>query len=122
MPSFGRTSKERLATCDPRLQEIMNEVVKLYDISVLCGHRTEEEQTAAYEAGNSKLRYPESNHNSTPSRAVDVAPYPIDWDDIGRFHFMAGIVTTVAAQHGYKIRWGGTFTSFFDGPHFELVD
>lgn len=122
MPTFSQTSAKRLATCDPRLQEIMNEVVKMYDISILCGHRGEEEQNAAHMEGRSKLVWPESNHNVVPSRAVDIAPYPIDWDDINRFHFMAGVVTTVAAQHGYKIRWGGDWATFFDGPHFELVD
>ena len=28
MPKFGRRSKERLATCDERLQEVFNEVIE----------------------------------------------------------------------------------------------
>ncbi len=26
-----------------------------------------------------------------------------------------------ADELGVKIRWGGDFKSFFDGPHFELI-
>jgi hypothetical protein len=122
MPKFSKTSADRLATCDPKLQEIMNEVVKMYDISVLCGHRGEEAQNNAYKEGASGVQYPDSNHNKVPSRAVDICPYPVDWDNINSFHYMAGIVHAVATQHGYKVRWGGGFTSMFDGPHFELVD
>ena len=29
---------------------------------------------------------------TNPSRAVDVVPYPIDWDDRERFHLFAGFV------------------------------
>ena len=35
--------------------------------------------------GRSKLSWLESKHNCEPSRAVDIAPYPIDWDDRERF-------------------------------------
>ena len=35
MYSFGKTSKERLATCDPRIQQLMNEVIKHIDITII---------------------------------------------------------------------------------------
>ena len=34
MPKFGKNSKERLATCDERLQKVFNEVIKYVDCSV----------------------------------------------------------------------------------------
>ena len=52
MPKFGKRSKERLETCDKRLQIVMNEVVKHVDISVLCGHRNKEDQNSAVATGN----------------------------------------------------------------------
>jgi hypothetical protein len=124
MASFGKSSKEKLATCDPRLQEILNEVIKIRDISILCGHRGEEEQNKAFNGGNSKLKFPQSKHNSQPSKAVDIAPYDkgIDWENREKFFELAGIVKAIAHTKGIKIRWGGDFTSFFDGPHYELVD
>ena len=93
-----------------------------YDFSILQGYRGEEEQNAAYEAGNSKLKYPDSKHNSLPSRAVDCAPYPIDWDDTERFKEMACVILEEASVAGVKLRWGGNWKTFKDYPHFELED
>jgi len=61
--------------------------------------------------------------------AVDVAPYPIDWDDLGGFYMFAGYVLRVAETMGIKIRYGGdwdgdrktTDQRFKDLPHFELL-
>lgn len=135
MYSFGKVSKERLATCDPRLQEIMNEVIKYIDISIICGHRGREEQDEVYRTGKSKVKWPNGKHNTLPSKAVDVALYHkskpnIRWDKKEEFIFLYGIVYAIAAQKGIKIRAGVDFNgdldftndSFFDGPHFELVD
>jgi len=133
MYKFGNTSKKRLSTCHEDLQAICNETLKLMDITVLEGHREKDKQDAAYKAGNSKLKYPQSKHNSQPSRAVDIAPWvngQVPWDDAKYFYFMAGIVMKVAADLGVKLRWGGDWDSdnnfddqsFDDLVHFELVD
>jgi len=122
MPSFGKSSRARLDTCDPRLQEIMDEAIKQIDFSVLCGYRSETEQNQAFASGNSKLKYPQSKHNSMPSKAVDIAPWPIDWNDLGRFRKLAETVKSIAAERGIDIEWGGDWTSFQDMPHFELVE
>ena len=122
VPKFSQRSKERLSTCHKDLQDIMEEVIKVRDITILCGHRSEEAQNKAFEEKKSKLRYPNSKHNSFPSRAVDIAPYPIDWNDKEAFHELAGIVKGIAHSKGIKIKWGGDFNSFFDGPHIELDD
>ena len=133
MPIFSKRSKNKLKTCDIRLQEIFNEVVKKYDCSILCGHRSKAEQDKAYNEGKSKLRYPQSKHNGTPSKAVDVAPYHknnphIQWNNLKSFHVFAGYVYRVAEEMGYKIRWGGNWEmgdikkqSFEDLPHFEIL-
>lgn len=84
MPNFGRTSRERLATAHPLLQELMQRVVKRRDITILYGHRNEAEQNEAHARGASTKRWPESTHNTLPSMAVDVAPWPIphNWGDL----------------------------------------
>jgi peptidoglycan L-alanyl-D-glutamate endopeptidase CwlK len=134
MPKFGKTSRARLDTCDPRLQEIFEEVVKKWDCTIVCGHRTEEEQNKAYAEKKSKLKFPRSKHNGFPSKAVDVAPYyanvGIDWNDLGGFYMFAGYVIRVAEELGYKLRYGGDWNGnkrtadqkFNDLPHFELVE
>ena len=128
MPKFGKRSIERLSTCDKRLQEVFNEVIKTVDCSVLEGHRSKDRQNALYKEGKTKVTYPKGRHNSFPSLAVDVAPYPVDWGDRERFHLFAGFVLGIAKSMGINLRWGGDWNSnwqvddnkFDDFPHFEL--
>ena len=116
MAKFGKTSKEKLATCHEDLQKVFNEVIKKVDCSVLEGHRSEERQNKLYEEGKTKVLYPKGRHNASPSRAADVVPYPVDWNDRERFHLFSGFV------------WGGDWNmnfevddnKFDDFPHFEL--
>jgi hypothetical protein len=130
MPSFGKSSQDKLATCDPRLQKVFNEVIKYFDCTVIEGHRGEEAQNKAFAEGKSKLKYPQGKHNKTPSLAADVLPYPIDWNDTNRMRYFAGFVVGIAATMGIKLRWGGDWNqntelkdnSFNDLPHFEIAD
>jgi len=129
MPKFSKSSDDKLNTCHPLLQTLFREVVKHYDCTIICGHRGEKEQNEAFENGYSKLKFPMSKHNSMPSMAVDVMPFPINWSDKSRHLHFAGYVHAVADKLGIKIRWGGNFdgdknldNGFQDRPHFELVD
>jgi len=129
MPKFGKRSLERLETCCVELQNILHEVIKIYDISVLEGFRSEERQNQLFDEGKSKLRFPDGKHNKNPSDAVDVVPYPVDWNDDARFFFLAGLMFAEAERQGVKLRWGGNWrmdydfanNSFKDLPHFEVV-
>ena len=128
MAKFGSSSRRRLATCDERLQKVFYKVVEYVDCSVLEGHRGEERQNKLLKEGKTKVAYPKGRHNSIPSRAVDVAPYPIDWNDRERFHLFAGYVLGMARRMGYTLRWGGDWNmnfevndnKFDDFPHFEI--
>ena len=128
MARFGSKSKERLATCDERLQKVFNEVIKHVDCSVLEGHRSERRQEQLFEEGKTKVNYPFGRHNSKPSRAADVVPYPIDWNDRERFHLFAGFVLGLARGMDILLRWGGDWNmnfevddnKFDDFPHFEI--
>ena len=129
MPRFGRKSKERLSTCEKDLQLVFNEVIRYVDCSVLEGHRGKDRQNSLYEDGKTKVRYPNGRHNASPSCAVDVVPYPVDWKDRERMTLFAGFVLGIASQMGMKIRWGGDWdrdfevqdNKFDDFPHFELI-
>lgn len=130
MPRFGRRSRKNLETCHEDLQELFNEVIKYFDCTVIQGHRGKEEQNKYFDEGKSKVKYPHGRHNASPSNAVDVVPYPIDWDDTDRMYYFAGYVKGIAASLGIPIRWGGDWndntevkdTNFKDLPHFELRD
>ena len=133
MPKFGTASTERLATADPRLQKLFNEVIKTFDCTIIEGHRTKEKQNEYFEQGKSKLRWPEGKHCSYPSLAVDVAPYIGGKPSYNTNHclYFAGYVMATANSLGIKLRSGYdwdrdnevvTDQSFNDGLHFEIVD
>lgn len=136
MPKFGKLSLERLSTVHPDLQKVMNEAIKHYDFTVLFGHRTKEEQFELFKKGRKQVDgkwvkagavvtnldgYNKmSMHNHSPSLAIDIAPYPIDWTNKKRFNEMAKVVKEAAKTVGVDITWGGDWTKFSDLPHFEL--
>lgn len=129
---FSTASRERLLTCVEPLQRIMVEAIKIMDFTVVEGHRGKEAQNIAFNKGASQKRWPNGEHNASPSRAVDITPYPVDWSDaqanIQRYCVLAGIVIACAHQLGIKVRWGGDWNSdgdtrdehFRDYGHFEV--
>jgi len=121
MASFGKVSLDRLATCHLDLQRLFNEVIKDEDCTILCGHRGEQEQNDAFDRGYSRLRWPHGKHNSVPSMAVDVMPYPIDWSDIPRIVTFANFVKLKSQELGITIQYGGDWKYFWDYPHYELI-
>ena len=130
MPSLSIASKVKLDECHPDLKRLVEEVIKSMDVTVICGHRPKDEQELAFAEGRSKVHYPNSNHNMLPSNAVDIAPYPIDWNDVRRFYYMGGYVLATAERLGIKVRWGGDWSgnfdikdqNFHDLPHIELIN
>lgn len=117
------------------MQVLFFEVIKSFDCTILEGYRNQEDQEAAFAAGNSKLHYPHGKHNNQPSLAVDAAPYPLDWKNISRFYWFAGYVMGIAqrlkdeGKITHAIRYGGDWDSdkeidedkFKDLVHFELI-
>ena len=133
MPKFGTKSIERLNPCHPDLIAVFNEVIKYYDCTVTCGYRGEEDQNKAFDEGRSNARYPKGKHNNSPSTAVDIYPYPVDFENYDRLSHFAGFVLGIANTMGIKLRWGRDWhqefwtkkkdtTKLRDYPHFELVN
>lgn len=132
MPIFSSASRLQLATCVEPLQRVMVEAIKYIDFTVLEGHRGKEAQNAAFAKGLSQKQWPNGEHNASPSRAVDIAPYPIDWSDREvarqRFVLLAGIVLATGWSLGIHVRWGGDWNQngdtrdehFRDYGHFEV--
>lgn len=137
MPTFSKTSLDRLATCHQDLIIFCTELIKHYDFTVVCGHRGKAEQNDAYFKGNSKLKFPNSKHNTYPSKAVDLAPWEgkIDWGKEQMIYF-AGFaigVSEILYKNGiikHRIKSGADWnndrniddTTFLDLPHFEIID
>ncbi len=157
MPRFGATSSARLRTCDIRLRKLFQVVVRTYDCTVIYGARARDQQAAAFREGRSKVQWPDSCHNiiapeeaaqlgidpRPESFAVDVGPWPLDWDtqflkeglldrvalkNLCKFYHFAGYVHATAVRLEIPIRWGGDWDrdldfsdqTFDDLVHFEL--
>ena len=103
MPSYSNHSKKIIKTCDERIQRVFNEVIKHIDCRAINGARGQVEQDELFLAGKSQVKYPNSQHNYDPSRAIDIVPYPIDWNDRERFTIFAGFVLGTAKQMGVNL-------------------
>jgi hypothetical protein len=109
---------------------VLEEVVKFFDITVIEGKRSQDRQDELVRQGKSKTKF--GKH--VKGLAVDIAPYPIDWNARDDFHYLGGFVLGVAAKMGINIRWGGDWSSsslaqearttkdnnFDDLVHFEI--
>lgn len=74
-----------------------------------------------------------STHAADPedglSKAVDLAPWPINWNDSARFEKLARHVIDTGKSMGVRLKWGRDWDmdgryeekGETDGPHFELV-
>lgn len=132
VPKFGKRSRERLKGVDSRLINVLNEVVKYFDITVIEGLRSQERQNELVAQGKSKTKF--GKH--VEGKAVDIAPYPIDWNARDDFHYLGGFVLGVASKMGIDVRWGGDWSdsslsknarttkdnNFDDLVHFEIKE
>ena len=61
-------------------------------------------------------------------KAVDLVPYPVDWNDLSKFDQVAKAMFAAAKELGVSIRWGADWDNDgnyrekgeYDSPHFEL--
>lgn len=155
---LGKASAQKLATVHPRLRQVVELAIKLssVDFTVLEGARTVQRQHELYGQGRTaaqlkaagvhpNLAKPrdkqvtwtlKSNHFPKADglgRAVDLAPWPIDWEGPTRFpkfDAIADAMFAAARQLGIKIRWGADWDmdgnprerGETDSPHFELAE
>ena len=126
MYKFGKRSRERLKGVDARLVNVLNELIKIMDVTIIEGLRSKERQEQLLAQGKTKTKY--SKH--IEGKAVDLAPYPIDWEDREMFHYMGGMLRGLGKAMGVNIRWGGDWDSdgdihdnkFDDLVHVEIKD
>ena len=130
MPKFGKRSKKRLEGLDSRLIDILNELIKIMDITIIEGLRSAETQNKYYLDNKSKLDGYKKKSNHQTGCAVDLAPYPVDWKNTKRFYYMGGMIRGIAKERNIKIRWGGDWDSdgetkdqtFMDLVHIEVLN
>ena len=125
---LGQRSIDRLKGVNPSLVAVFKRACETmpFDVTVLEGLRSYERQQELLKQGATKVSI--SRHMS--GNALDIAPYPIDWNDLERFQIVAEHMFKAAKELGIVIRWGGTWersftkpvkwAKFLDAPHFEL--
>ncbi len=117
---LSASSRLKLATCHKDLQRLVLAVAAVTPIQVLCGHRNEADQNAAFASGHSKDTWPHSRHNALPSQAVDIAPLPIDWGNLEAFKTLSDTVKIKAVQLGIAVVWGGDW-KMQDLVHWQIA-
>ena len=140
--TLSKRSLGSLESVDPRLVSIAKRAIKItqQDFVIIEGLRTREQMKINYGKGRTvaelakhgieaKYAKPKeakvtwlnnpfaSNHAS--GKAIDVVPYPVDWNDIGKFRTIADAFKQAARELGVSMVWGGDWTKK-DYPHFEV--
>ena len=113
-------SKARLVGVHPRMVEIVWRAITItpIDFAVTEGVRSIERQRELLQAGASTTM--RSRHLT--GHAVDLAAYigaEVRWD-WPLYHKLAEAMKEAARQLVTPIEWGGDWTTFKDGPHFQL--
>lgn len=109
-----------LSTCTWDVQRIVQEAIKEIDFTVICGHRDKKNQTMAYYSKASDHGWPNSQHNSFPSKAFDFIPCPFtNWKDFERFKAVARVIKTAADKLGVEITTGALDWEW-DWGHVEI--
>ncbi len=118
--SLGARSLQRLEGVHPDLVRVVNRAISISDLdfTVLEGLRTVERQKVLFAKGATRTM----NSRHLTGHAVDLAPVidgQVSWD-WPLYNRLAKFVLEASAEEGVPLTWGGTWTAFKDGPHWEL--
>ena len=115
---LGIRSAQSLSGVHPDLVAVVEAAIKIteVDFSVIEGIRALERQKQLLKEGKSTTL----NSRHITGHAVDMVPYPVDWEDLERFEDMAEAMKVSAEELEIPIVWGGDWKNFYDAPHFEL--
>ncbi len=118
---LGAKSLQKLEGVHEDLIKVVKRAIELTDTDFTVGEglRTKERQAKLFAEGKSKTL----NSKHLTGRAVDLwvlKDGKVTWDKAA-YDNLAPFVKQAAKELEINIRWGGDFTNFFDGPHYELV-
>ena len=117
MYHLGNKSHQKLEGVHPDLVKVVKRAIEIteQDFSVIEGLRSIERQRELVNTGASTTM----NSRHLTGHAVDIAPYPLSWD-WQYFYPIADAMKDAAQELGIDLEWGGDWTSFKDGPHWQL--
>lgn len=141
---LSKLSLNRLEGLNPELLNVVKRAIELttQDFLVVEGIRTKEQCWINYGKGrtasqckakNVPIKYAQPNlpkvtwlndplgSKHVSGNAVDLVPYPVDWNDLNKFRTIAVAMKAAANELNVKISWGGDWKKTKDYPHFELA-
>ena len=115
---LGTRSLQSLSGVHPDMVAVVKRAIEIteVDFTVIEGIRHINRQRELLKAGKSTTM----NSRHITGHAVDMVPWPVDWEDLERFEAMSEAMKTAAEELEIPIVWGGDWKSFYDAPHFEL--
>lgn len=137
--ALGEKSLDRLQGVHPKLITVVKRAITLteQDFMVLEGVRTLKRQSELYAQGRTAPGQivtwtMNSRHFLQPDgygHAVDLVPWPVDWDTPAKFDAIAAAVFRAAQNLGVPVRWGADWDGDgnprergeSDSPHWELA-
>lgn len=114
---LSNRSLSKLQGVHPDLIGVVKRAIEIteQDFSVLEGVRNIDRQRKLVAQGKSTTM----NSRHLTGHAVDLAPYPLSWD-WEYFYPIADAMKAAAEEQGVDLEWGGDWSSFPDGPHFQV--
>lgn len=130
---LGKTSLARLKGVDEQLVNIVKRAIEIseVDFTVLEGVRTLDRQRELYAQGRTapgKIVTWTMKSRHIEGKAVDLVPYPLDWNDLEKFNKIKDAMFQAAREQDVNLRWGADWDGDgkyrekgeYDSPHFEL--
>ena len=130
---LGKTSLARLQGVDETLVNVVKRAIEIseVDFSVLEGVRTLERQCELYAQGRTapgKIVTWTMKSKHIEGKAVDLVPYPLDWNDLEKFNKIKDAMFQAAREQDVNLRWGADWDGDgkyrekgeYDSPHFEI--
>ena len=139
---LSKRSLASLEGVDPRLVKVVKRAIEIteQDFVVVEGKRSREQMMINYGLGRTAAqlakfgipaKYAKPNEakvtwlndpfasNHASGKAVDVVPYPVDWNDISKFRAINTAFQTAALELGVGVTWSGSWSKKAY-PHFEV--
>ena len=130
---LGKTSLARLVGVDECLVKVVMRAIEIseVDFTVMEGVRTLARQRELYAQGRTapgKIVTWTMNSRHIEGKAVDLVPYPLNWNDLEKFDKIKDAMFQAAREIDVNLRWGADWDGDgkyrekgeYDSPHFEL--
>lgn len=130
---LGKTSLARLQGVDETLVNVVKRAIEIseVDFTVMEGVRTLERQRELYAQGRTapgKIVTWTMKSRHIEGKAVDLVPYPLDWNDLEKFNKIKDAMFQAARELDVNLRWGADWDGDgkyrekgeYDSPHFEI--